>query len=321
MKHKKILLTLLIFTLLVITLSLTALAMPNFGDYNGEYNQVASQLTLTNNYLELSWLHMAETSFRNDSNQIIFILFFTVDVNSLSQELLNSDFVNSGQSAVDFLNFMSLGSINAFYSSSTWYTNLDAVIGQINAIGETILLNSSNEILRSENETLIETNSELEDENFLLNAQLTSLNEGFYMLQQNYNTLADENVILKQTVEDLKSSSGDGYTAAIDVMRMWFNDRGYSYELSDSSVASVIFRNELETNILALKQAAFMEGETAGLNSGEIAKDSILSIFSAPFYFLSNVLNFEILGINLYSIISFLITTAVVVFFFKKIKG
>ena len=338
MKHKKILLTLFIFTLLTITLALSVSALGNYGDYNGRYNQVASQLNLQSNYMDLSWLHMAETTFRNDTNQIIDILFFTVDVSALTHELQNSDFVSSGQSAVEFLNFMSLGSIGAFYNSNIWYTNLDAVIGQINAVGEVIVLNSSNEALSSENDTLYDenveleskidtltsTNSELEDENSRLHNTCDALTSEMAGLSSTITELTTENRELKSTNEELTdqlNNSSGGYIGAINTMRSWFRERGYSYTTVVNSSFEDIFKNELEINVLELKRISYLEGESAGLETSEVAKDSILSIISAPFYFFSNVFNFEIMGINIYSIISLLLTLAVLAFFFKKIKG
>lgn len=331
MKHKKITLFLVIFTLLAICLTVTAFALPNYGDLQGLYSQVATQLTLNNNYMNLSWLHMAETSFRNENNEIKSILFFTVNVNALNTELLNSDFASSGQTATEYLNLMSLGSMQSFYDSDIWYTNLDAVIAQINAVGEVIVLNSTNETLRSENETL-------EDDNYLLEAQLESVNEGYSILQDNYDRLSDENNDLKATNEALTSeneelksenealaneiiNSSVGYYGVVETMRSWFRNQGYSYTTDNSSTYEAVFRNELAINVSEVERVSYLKGETDGLEGAEVAKNSILNIVSAPFYFLSNVFNFEILGINIYSIISLFLTLAILAFFFKRLKG
>lgn len=61
------------------------------------------------------------------------------------------------------------------------------------------------------------------------------------------------------------------------------------------------------------------QGETDGLNTGETGKNLILTIFSVPTYVLSNVFNFEIFGINLYSLICFLLTISIVGIVLKKI--
>ena len=61
------------------------------------------------------------------------------------------------------------------------------------------------------------------------------------------------------------------------------------------------------------------QGETDGLNTAEAGKNLILTIFSVPTYVLSNVFNFEIFGINLYSLICFLLTISIVGIVLKKI--
>lgn len=63
----------------------------------------------------------------------------------------------------------------------------------------------------------------------------------------------------------------------------------------------------------------YRQGETDGLNTAETGKNLILTIFSVPTYVLSNVFNFEIFGINLYSLICFLLTISIVGIVLKKI--
>lgn len=113
-----------------------------------------------------------------------------------------------------------------------------------------------------------------------------------------------------------------GYEAAGDYIKEWFTlQKLNKYIESDSSDAKEKFEYEFSHNSVALKEAAYNKGETDGLNASGIAKEGILSIVSAPFYFLSGIFNFEIFGVNLFSIISVILTLAVVAFFFKKIKG
>lgn len=63
----------------------------------------------------------------------------------------------------------------------------------------------------------------------------------------------------------------------------------------------------------------YRQGETNGLDASETGKNLILTIFSVPTYVLSNVFNFEIFGINLYSLICFLLTISIVGIVLKKI--
>ena len=63
----------------------------------------------------------------------------------------------------------------------------------------------------------------------------------------------------------------------------------------------------------------YRQGETDGLDTSETGKNLILTIFSVPSYVLSNVFNFEIFGINLYSLKCFLLTISIIGFVLKKI--
>lgn len=65
----------------------------------------------------------------------------------------------------------------------------------------------------------------------------------------------------------------------------------------------------------------FTEGETAGLNAGETLKKGIFAIFDAPVQMLQQILNFEIMGINLYSIFTFIITLCLLAILTKTIFG
>lgn len=115
----------------------------------------------------------------------------------------------------------------------------------------------------------------------------------------------------------------DTYDAAADYVENWFTLQGLKqYIVADETLPSKdIFEYEFNHNSVAFKEATYSAGETDGLNASGIAKEGILSIVSAPFYFFSGIFNFEIFGVNLFSIISVILTLAVVAFFFKKIKG
>lgn len=67
----------------------------------------------------------------------------------------------------------------------------------------------------------------------------------------------------------------------------------------------------------------FYEGEskgyTEGVGEGEVASNFLLTLFSAPTYILSTIFNFEIFGINIYLLITFLLTIVIVGFVLKKI--
>lgn len=60
-------------------------------------------------------------------------------------------------------------------------------------------------------------------------------------------------------------------------------------------------------------------GYTEGVAEGEVASNFLLTLFSAPTYILSTIFNFEIFGINIYLLITFLLTIVIVGFVLKKI--
>lgn len=62
----------------------------------------------------------------------------------------------------------------------------------------------------------------------------------------------------------------------------------------------------------------YTEGETYGLNTSDVAKNSILSILNAPLMFLE-IFNFEIFGINILGLLKFLLTMLIVLGVVKMI--
>lgn len=124
-------------------------------------------------------------------------------------------------------------------------------------------------------------------------------------------------------VDGYETGVTDSFNVAADYIEEWFTLQGIEqYITTDETLPSKdIFMYEFNHNAVAFREATYSKGETDGLNASGIAKEGILSIISAPFYFLSGVFNFEIFGINLFSIISVILTLAVVGYFFKKIKG
>lgn len=67
------------------------------------------------------------------------------------------------------------------------------------------------------------------------------------------------------------------------------------------------------------KQGAYNAGYNDGLAEADVAETTILTIFSVPSYVLSTIFNFEIFGINLYALITFLLTITIVGTVIKKI--
>lgn len=65
----------------------------------------------------------------------------------------------------------------------------------------------------------------------------------------------------------------------------------------------------------------YKEGEYDGMNSTSILKSTILTVLSGPFVVVSNALNFEIFGINIYTFIQIILTILIVAFLITRLKG
>ena len=65
----------------------------------------------------------------------------------------------------------------------------------------------------------------------------------------------------------------------------------------------------------------YQDGYNAGLNSTNVLKDGILTIPDAFISIIKGLLNFNILGINIFGLVCGLLTIALVVFIIKKVKG
>lgn len=67
------------------------------------------------------------------------------------------------------------------------------------------------------------------------------------------------------------------------------------------------------------KTMSYNQGYTDGTKEADVAENYLLTLFSAPAYILSTIFSFEILGLNVYALIAFLITLAVIGFVLKKL--
>ena len=65
----------------------------------------------------------------------------------------------------------------------------------------------------------------------------------------------------------------------------------------------------------------YKEGEYDGMNSTSILKSTILTVMSGPFVIVSNALNFEIFGINIFTFIQIILTILIVAFLITRLKG
>lgn len=62
-------------------------------------------------------------------------------------------------------------------------------------------------------------------------------------------------------------------------------------------------------------------GYSAGMTDGEHFEEGITSILSAPMYFLGNVLQFDVFGINVFSVVCSIFTLLIIAFVIKKLAN
>lgn len=67
-------------------------------------------------------------------------------------------------------------------------------------------------------------------------------------------------------------------------------------------------------------KVGFDLGEKVGLTNSELLKDTMFAVMDSPFHLLKQVLNFEILGINLWQIFTGIISVLIVVMLFKWLR-
>lgn len=70
-----------------------------------------------------------------------------------------------------------------------------------------------------------------------------------------------------------------------------------------------------------LKGVFYNDGYNTGVSAYDGLGDTVFTVVAAPFEAISNFLNFEILGINLRWIFSFILTAVIIAFVVKKVKA
>lgn len=120
-------------------------------------------------------------------------------------------------------------------------------------------------------------------------------------------------------------------TEYVDLIDYEFIQRECTYYPLTLNIPSVQFAQDviiiyqmsssetINDSIQSIYNTAYDKGYNDGLNESNIAQNTILTLFSAPTYILSTVFGFEIFGINIYTLICFILTISIVAVIIKRI--
>lgn len=184
------------------------------------------------------------------------------------------------------------------------------------------LQQSYNELQQSYNE-LQQTYNTLSDENFLLKAQLMSVNEGYVILSDNYNRLYDENEVLQQSYNTLVDEK-DTISEELEFYESEYHtliDLGIEAqnEIERLTNANNLLSSEIEY-LKSNNSALYDKGYSDAQKNSQALESGLITIFSAPMYIFGQVFNYEILGVNILSLIQVILTLCIVVFVVKKMR-
>lgn len=171
---------------------------------------------------------------------------------------------------------------------------------------------------------------------------------GYYITNQNFNDL----LTYKQyTQTDIENSLSQGYQDGINDAILLYNEywrpKGYETYPDNGSFSTLVSQmnnigiyatDEYNKGInLGLSQgkiefmksqeyldilaSEYQKGKTKGEETAPLFKTAIFSFLNAPVNVISKLLNFEIFGVNLYSIFTFLLTISILFFVIKRIMG
>lgn len=121
--------------------------------------------------------------------------------------------------------------------------------------------------------------------------------QGFYNLTRAEGTIWSQSSLLYPKIQEAIDTYDDGY------------QNGYN----------VGHQNGFEDGFEEGKELSYNQGYTDGTKESDVAQNYLLTLFSAPAYILSTIFSFEILGLNVYTLIAFLVTLAVIGFVLKKL--
>lgn len=153
--------------------------------------------------------------------------------------------------------------------------------------------------------------------NWLKNNNHLWVEESFYTPNGDI-TLIDR--MLNQNIpESLSNWRDSGYTAGYNQGLKSGNEEIFNRGYDDGYAAGLVATDGEAFNM------GYNQGKNEGIAIGEstadVFKKGIFAIFSAPVDMIARVLNFELFGINLFYLISGLITLSLAFFVIKKIRG
>lgn len=114
----------------------------------------------------------------------------------------------------------------------------------------------------------------------------------------------------------------EGRSDAILRLSAWLNENDLKSNLVVNNGQLSDVDNALDSNIVPALKKQYNIGKTDGIAIGETTSDSlkqgIFAIFSAPVDMMARILNFELFGINLFYLISGLLTLSLAAWVIKK---
>lgn len=126
--------------------------------------------------------------------------------------------------------------------------------------------------------------------------------------ETNYDTLHNYN---SQLQTYYNNGYNAGYSSGLTVANNEEYQRGYS--VGDSEGYTRGYQEGANTS----NERAYLKGYNDGVENSNGASNFVYSLATAPFVFLGNALSFEIFGINIYTIVLFILTVMIIGFVIK----
>lgn len=139
-----------------------------------------------------------------------------------------------------------------------------------------------------------------------------------------YNSL-DWQIIENYTINSmttLRAFLDDNATYNIDVMEERIANL---IELNNFKQEEIValenIRQELLTEIDEVRNLSYTTGYNDGMEESGALKQGIITLVSAPMYIIGNLLDFEVFGISLFSLLTSIITILIIAFVIKKLSN
>ena len=147
--------------------------------------------------------------------------------------------------------------------------------------------------------------------------QYTELNKEHNELRDNYTDLNGSYNLLNEKYEVLLNNK-ESLQNRYDELLLAKNELGEKYR--ELNTEHTFLQEDYDT-LLVNSAESYNYGYNKGLEESGFLTNGMITIFNSPMYVLGEIFNFEILGINILSIIKFLLTVGIFGFVLKKIRS